>query len=267
MIIRFFIHRKIEAFADAIVKQFATSSEKAFLFPSHGVAARCTRFLHDQSTVSTRDPIKVIDFYPNDDSIAEIGGTGQPSVLPIISAVIFPGAHLRAAKMFWQHSGDGISSRRAEYCHNAFEDGRLIMRRASSENANTDPAITPSKGPRRYQRTDSLDSSFKRQIPSKGNANGYDCVKFVEERFGRNLDISLAASAKLAIRRRIAGALTANVDLDDAVRMSHLPTRMSHVKGFSENDVYLYSCGMSSIFNTHRTLMVCRGQLKSISFG
>ncbi|KAL8705542.1 MAG: hypothetical protein Q9201_001359 [Fulgogasparrea decipioides] len=39
-------------------------------------------------------------------------------------------------------------------------------------------------------------------------------AQFVEERYGRNLDLSLAGKAKLAIRRRIAGALMVDVDLD-----------------------------------------------------
>ena len=127
--------------------------------------------------------------------------------------------------------------------------------------------LSPSKGPRRYQKKDSVSMSAQGTSDLTSNLERKDSVQFVEERFGRNLDVSLAANAKLAIRRRIAGALTANVDLLEALNMSKLPTRKAQVEGFSEDDVYLYPCGMSSIFNTHRTMMACRGPQKSINYG
>jgi len=92
-------------------------------------------------------------------------------------------------------------------------------------------------------------------------------VQFVEERFGRNLDTKLAANAKLAIRRRIAGALTADVDLSEALERTVATGQEREVHGMSVDDVYLYSSGMSAIFNSHRTFMECRGPLKSICFG
>lgn len=215
----------------------------------------------------SRSAVNTVDLYPNDDTAIEDGGADRPIARSIVSAVIFPRTHIRIAKTFWQHSGDGISSRRAEYCHKAFEDGRLIVKRTPIEMTNGNPVMSLSKGPRRYQKNDPLDPSVKKQVTSKGTVDGNDCVRFVEERFGRNLDVSLASSAKVAIRRRIAGVLTANVDLNEVAEMSHPPTRTAHVRGFSEKDVYLYPCGMSAIFNTHRTMMACRGRMKSISFG
>ena len=38
-----------------------------------------------------------------------------------IHAVIFPSELFKAAKIFWQHTGAGISSRRAEYCNSLFD--------------------------------------------------------------------------------------------------------------------------------------------------
>lgn len=92
-------------------------------------------------------------------------------------------------------------------------------------------------------------------------------VQFVEERFGRNLDMSFAMNAKLAIRRRIAGALTADVELEEALELTESTSPGRQVHGFSEHDVYLYPTGMSSIFNVHRVCMSCLGDLKSICFG
>ncbi len=194
----------------------------------------------------------------------------------VASVVIFPQNHNKIAKTFWQHSGDGVSSRRADFCHKAFDEGLLS---SVVDESIEDSAFSPlvlGKGPRRYQKSKSSHSS--RQIPQsrvndhstpKGTATaeGQEYVQFVEERFGRNLDLSLAANAKLAIRRRIAGALTADVELHEALKMTEARAPIRHVYGLSEDDVYLYPSGMSAIFNAHRTMMVTRGELKSICFG
>ena len=89
----------------------------------------------------------------------------------------------------------------------------------------------------------------------------------MEERFGRNLDLSLATNAKLAIRRRIVGSLVANVDLKDALDLSDAAIPTFRGKDLTEDDVYLYPTGMSSIFNTHRIMIKVRGAMKSIMFG
>ena len=264
---RFFVHKSIQAFATAIIQRHGSCRDKAFLFPSHAVSARCVQFLRDQVPSLTAESVRVVDLYPN---AVLLNGGGMPdglSIKPIVSAVLFPRDHANIAKIFWQHSGDGISSRRAEYCHKAFNDGHLAANGATCQQVNGCSSMSPSKGPRRYQKKDSADMSAHKTVDFTGALERKDSVQFVEERFGRNLDVSLAANAKLAIRRRIAGALTANVDLQEALEMSKAPTRNAQVEGFSEDDVYLYPCGMSSIFNTHRTLMACRGLKKSISYG
>lgn len=264
---RFFIHKTIEAFAEAIVQRHGSPMDKAYLFPSHAVSARCVQFLRDQVPSLTAHSVHIVDLYSNAQLPNGAGNSDGASTKPIVSAVLFPQYHAKVAKTFWQHSGDGISSRRAEYCHKAFNDGRLAANGTACEKTNGHSVISPSKGPRRYQKNDSVDTSIHSRGHVTGGLEGRDSVQFVEERFGRNLDVSLAANAKLAIRRRIAGALTANVDLHEALKMSRPPTRKAQVEGFSEDDVYLHPCGMSSIFNTHRTMMACRGPQKSISYG
>lgn len=185
---------------------------------------------------------------------------------PIISAVLFPESHFKIAKTFWQHSGDGISSRRAEYCHKAFSDGRLVVKQLAREQIQPQEDMTRLyKGPRRYQKKPSVDITPESTLD--GALEGRDYVQFIEERFGRNLDLSLADNAKLAIRRRIAGVLTANLELHEALAASGPPSQEDNVDGLSEHDIYLHPSGMSSIFNTHRSMMACRGKRKSISFG
>ena len=201
--------------------------------------------------------LRILDLYPCFDVPKQTDETSNYSRTPFLSAVIFPRTHTAVGKTFWQHSGDGISSRRAEFCHQAFQDGLLSPTchpRAGLE-LSVDRHVSLSKGPKRYQRKQSKKNALREQ------------VRFVEERFGRNLDMSLATNAKLAIRRRITGALTANVELGEALEMTESASPGRQVHGFSEDDVYLYPTGMSSIFNIHRVLLACLGELKSICFG
>ncbi|KAL9097362.1 MAG: hypothetical protein Q9163_006355, partial [Psora crenata] len=254
----FYMHKSIHAFAEAIVQRHGSPSEQAFLFPSHAVAGRCLKFFRTQESFSDiHNTLRIVDLYPNDRE--------EPS----ISAVLCQKVHAKIAKTFWQHSGGGISSRRAEYCHKAFEDGRLGVKLPLIRVVDVNPSTEIlCKGPKRYQKRQCSEYSLaSEQKQRKGSAEGRDYVQFIEERFGRNLDSSMADKAKLAIRRRIAGALTANVDLQEAVQHTHSPTRTAHVEEFSEDDVYLYPCGMNSIFDTHRMMLACRGEMKSISYG
>lgn len=197
----------------------------------------------------------------------------------MVSAVVYPKRHSSIAKSFWQHSGEGISSRRAELCHRAFNDGFLVPRIDSRPNPSGYEHSAPQKslkGPRRYQKDTSAngvnDESNSESRPNPGSSGDPqqttgECAQFVEERYGRNLDLSFAGEAKLAIRRRIAGALTAGVDLNQPTEDVCSGASIGQVPGIFEDDVYLFPSGMSSIFNTHRIMMACRGEMKSICFG
>ncbi|OCL08707.1 cystathionine gamma-synthase [Glonium stellatum] len=262
---RFFIHKSIESFAAAVVEGYGRPGERAMLFPSHAVATRCIDFLHNQAPELGLQQVQIIDLVP---SVEKTQSGVVEEVPPNISAVIFPGEYFKIAKAFWQHSGDGVSSRRAEYCHNLFSKGILIDSKRREET----PRMC--KGPKRYQKKTSIDITGHPPVtksPSPETPNGtaevQEPTQFVEERFGRNLDLSLTSNAKLAIRRRIAGSLTANVGLAEALTLEKDHERSRKVAGFSEDDVYLYPTGMSSIFNSHRNLMATRGQLKSINYG
>lgn len=91
-------------------------------------------------------------------------------------------------------------------------------------------------------------------------------MRFLEERFGRNLDLSLVERAKSAIRRRIAGAMGTDAE-SNAETLPPMAANTRGIADLQESDVYLFPCGMNAIFNTHRAMLQARGDLKSISFG
>lgn len=101
-------------------------------------------------------------------------------------------------------------------------------------------------------------------------------ARYVEERYGRNLDLSLAPLAKLAMRRRIAGVLAEQpgqaIAVEDIQNAPQGGESTRGVQGLTEDDVWLYSCGMNAIFHAHQLVMGTREAEgkpvgKSVCFG
>ncbi|KAF2169532.1 hypothetical protein M409DRAFT_64646 [Zasmidium cellare ATCC 36951] len=268
---RFFIHKLIQKLAASIVAAHGSSdTEQAMLMPSPRCAARCKEFISSQIPKTDPSTIRHLDFVPDPSKIA----TQEPGrVLPKVSAVIYPKESWPAAKVFWQHTGEGISSRRAEFCQRAFDENLLV------EKSSLTPPQTPrlTKGPKRYQRQTSVDLGLtnghaKAPNGSEAATNGdnvLDSEQFIEERFGRNLNAKFAAQAKLAIRKRIAGSLTTNTDLPQSLEepVDRNRERTRDVPEFTVDDVYLFGTGMNAIFTSHRALRLARGEMKSVMYG
>ncbi|KAI6824078.1 PLP-dependent transferase [Hortaea werneckii] len=267
---RFFIHKSIQRLAQAILTQHGnTETENAMLVASKSCGTRCRNFLIKQNPSVDQSVIRILEFVPHPDRTTSADMT---RVRPRLTAVIYPKELWPTAKVFWQHTGEGISSRQAEFCHRAYDDGIMAEHRAVAHSST--PRL--SKGPKRYQRNTSADQTHGNG--ANGHTNGDaaagetgvpDSAQFVEERFGRNLSIAFAAQAKLAIRKRIAGSLTKDMDLPQSLDEPHDSgnERSRDVPGFSVEDVYLYGMGMNAIFNAHRCLMLSRGEMPSVMYG
>lgn len=241
------------------------------LFPSSRAAQRCVEFLLSKDKTKFRADFKILNlgldsYYNSQETLRWIS--------PSISAVLLDVAIFALAKEYWQNTGDGISSRHAEFCHHLFQEGILI------ENSCFKPCPEKyqkvCKGLKRYQKEGNgnraanafmtrLSKGLKLDTPSKYDSEDHEISQFLEERFGRNLDISHVELAKSAIRRRIAGSL----DTEDKFVTNKPQTIQDSRPGarIGEKDVYLWSCGMNSIFQTHQMLMEARGAMKSICFG
>lgn len=241
------------------------------LFPSNKAAKRCAHFM--QMRESPSYTFRVIQLGLD---LTRVTSETLRKLSPTISAVIFPKSSFPIAKQYWQHSGDGISSRRAEFCHGLFDEGLLVEETAMASIPNGHERL--SKGPKRYQRANSVENTATHQYRSgtktQGNvqisadtiSEAKETSQYVEERFGRNLDMSLVNNARSAIKRRIAGSLTDDVDLA-APPTLQMKTSTRGVAALSEDDIYLYQCGMNAIFNAHQLLLETRGPMKSICFG
>lgn len=263
---RFFVHPSIQRLADEIVRRHGDpETETGTLFPSAKTAGVCQSFLLSRLPPGDSTKVRVVNFVPAPHTESE-----SPEITSLLCCVIYPKAYKSIAKQVWQHTGNGVSSRRADFCFSALEDGFLIQEEKASAHTTSS---RPCKGPRRYRGKDSVDGISRGATAHVGasetssasrNQDGREYAQFIEERFGRNLSTSLADQARLAVRRRIAGVLTANVDLNVALEKSSGEGRMA---GLTEDDVFLFPSGMSSIFNAHQILLSARGPMKSVCFG
>ena len=268
---RFFIHLIIQELEQGISKMYGKAGEGVMLFPSPASAKRCQRFLYEKAEKISVTSVRLLNLEP------KVNSKMQDITLSGLYCVFFPKEHSNIARQVWQHSGDGISSRRGDFCLKALKDG-FLHPVAAPARIRSDSLY--SKGPRRYQRGGSQNGIiFQLGTPPEPTENGakepskadQEYTQFVEERFGRNLNPHLAEKAKLAIRRRIAGCLTDDSELEEALGRSS-DSCDHRVPGLTEEDVYLHPSGMSAIFNAHRILLANaqlngRERLRSICFG
>lgn len=261
---RFFVHKSIGAFAKDIISRHGRSGQQAMLFPTPKVARRCLDFIRQRVSPELSGQLGVIDLAL--DTSKDLSALLK-KLSPTMSAVVFPEEVFSIAKQYWQHTGDGTSSRRAEFCHTLFIDHLLVA--TTRAQATHEASGRPFRGPKRYQRPGSIDGTppaNPRTSSPKEPEESLESSQFLEERFGRNLNLSLVERAKSAIRRRIAGALAHEVDLNNGPLPS-MTTNTRGIQGLEEGDVYLYPCGMNAIFNAHRALLRAREPRKSINFG
>ncbi|KAH9074310.1 PLP-dependent transferase [Lactarius deliciosus] len=225
---RFFINLDIRKLSTLLEQKFGTPSESSLLFPSRKSAEACRAFL------AARDVLARVVQHCISDRLC-------------IFLVLFPRDQVSTAKQFWQHTGLGISSRLATRCLSALAS-------ASSPTSSTPPHLKPSAH-RHY-----ASSKPAREPPAE--PLGTDQSVYLEQRYGRNLDVAAAELAKAAMRRRIAGVLVRDggeVEIEVA----------QSVRGVAvtEHDVFLFPTGMSAIWSAHQLALDVRGAKKSVCFG
>lgn len=330
--------------------RFGSAEELCILLPTINCAKSCQAFLASRPTPVTSRYVEwaVRSASPAASALAADDPDAAAKQRTVtVWPCFFPAADFSVAKQFWQHTGDGISSRVAERCLTllgeidgdgnaspsaaqqaaepvvaAAEEADAVSpiigssggRYASkgSRYAVSKPSVNPttsnglitssklrystSKGPSRNSTNSNSDESEPSSL-----ANSLDTVppkpsvsapilkdgrlaidqdedvlaRYVEERYGRNLDLSLAPLAKLAMRRRIAGVLKETPGQAIPVeRMGKSENEESTrgVASLTEEDVWLYPGGMSAIFHAHQLAMGAKASEgkevgKSICFG
>lgn len=238
------------------------------LFPSHKVAEQCRSFMKQYYKEPT-GTLRIAEF-----EIAPIDSASELQKVPI-HIVLFPQDAFPIAKQFWQHAGDIISSRLAEYCLRILDENK---EHAANSNE-SDKSKADLYKPRQTMGSRSR-SHYSTKPSKKTEVKEEEAIEqstYLEERYGRNLPIKFADNAKIALRRRIAGVLIGEEeDLTDIVnKIASIDLKEQRelkgvrgIRGLSEEDVYLYPCGMSAIYHAHQiSMMVGDDSLKSVCFG
>lgn len=158
---RFFIHKSIQKLCRVLKEKYAKEDETCLIFPSYEVAKRCREFCKVKSEGTLRNKIRILQLSTSKPASKEEEAWKRECKIAVVFAEhsLFP-----LMKQYWQHTGEIISSRLAEYV---------------------------------------LDELFEIESKD-GNLVQKQGEEFVEKRFGRSLDFSYADAAKTLIKRRIA---------------------------------------------------------------
>lgn len=166
---RFKIHYKIVELCERVEKDYGRDNESAMLFPTRESARRCRNFINARHPDAS---VRVLQL-----SCPKT----NPGALDVkVNVVFFQSDLFPVAKQYWQHTGEGISSRHAQYFLESLydEDQEKVQRDEASSTVTTQPQET-----------------------------------FVEERFGRYLPVNLANEAKPALKIRISQEVSKKTDV------------------------------------------------------
>ncbi|KAI5961258.1 STR2 [Candida pseudojiufengensis] len=240
---RFFIHQSIQKLCRKLENKYGRQGEKCLVFPSYKVAKRCREFIKNHSKEKVQ--LRVLQLSTNDpvtdtEKSTKIGTT--------IGVVFFPHNLFPLAKNYWQHSGEGISSRMGEYVlKELFEKdkdviglrGNLKQELQAQKIQLKSPSITASRA---------SGTGVNEDVEKEFNT-------FIEQKYGRVLDFKFAKEAKRALRRRISGEIEQGCN--------HSGSRL-----VDESDVYLFPSGMATVFYAHHALLnISDKPGKSVCFG
>jgi cystathionine gamma-synthase len=280
---RFFVHRSIQKLANVAANHLEARlkdpSDSCYLYPTARTAQGAVDFL------AARTPS--VCAYILDWQITE--------ATTIYCVFTDATTGFKTQKQYWQHAGDGISSRLAEDCLHALgvpinpssptpTSAHLsspIMRGFSRNKHYSAKSSAALQAIMASTSTSTQEAAAEHDSANLPGQKEEETTTYIEERYARNLSASQAPLAKLALKRRIAGVLKesslqqpgtpsttaaqiASTDLNGAAQsIIAEPTSTNEdlqpsdrgVSGLTEDDVYLYPGGMSAIFHSFMTIL------------
>ncbi|KAK6456150.1 cystathionine gamma-synthase [Scheffersomyces xylosifermentans] len=259
---RFFIHSSIQKLSKKIEAKYGRDGERCMIFPSYKVAKRCRKFIKEKTDIDN-PVIRVLQLSTPAPASEDEKSTVIEST---IGVVFFPASEYPLAKNYWQHSGEGISSRMGEY----------VLRELFEKDSSRSTSPTPSSGFRAansnlkhelqvqqiQRRSPSISASIRSPSVTQNEETEKEFNTFIEQKFGRVLDLKFAKEAKIALRRRICGKV------DKSHNQIEEMEKARRGKNLSETDVYLFPSGMATIFYAHQVLLeLSKEPKKSVCFG
>ncbi|KAF4877656.1 Cystathionine gamma-synthase [Colletotrichum siamense] len=263
---RFFIHRSIESFAQTVASNFShTPGQRAMLFPNKYAAQLCVEFLHAHAPAPALVGIETVALVVDD---CNPDAVYWKPLSPSIAAVSFHPDAFKYAKQFWQHSGLGVSSRRAEFCHCLLQQALLVpeyrVQSTKQMNSHGPPLYYPPESKKEI--LSSSESGISQPLRGIMRQEPMPCAK---KGFGQEVEILLSDSkkAKEVLQQRIASMLRPHLNAHaESGTTIEVGPRSSSTHDLTD-DVYIFPTGMSAIFHTHQFLLGTHRNMKSISFG
>ncbi|KOG98709.1 cystathionine gamma-synthase [Saccharomyces eubayanus] len=266
---RFFVHKSIKKLCEVLCAKYSMENETCLCFPSYKIANRCREFIKVKTGLSTKVRILQLCTPKPMNQEEKLWRRECKITVVFVDQEIFP-----VMKQYWQHTGEIVSSRMAEYILHELEVKENLKSTGTASNI------------RKYAAEDE----------SRVNE------EYVETRFGRNLNFLAADKAKFLIRKRIATKVVEKLDsesVSDLFSFEHynegngpfnagsgepfgesqlnsdVPAETFNSTGESSTsstfedisrddlnyhvnpntDVYLFPSGMASIFTAHRLLL------------
>ncbi|KAF9404846.1 hypothetical protein BGZ94_003908 [Podila epigama] len=286
---RFFVSLKVKELIAVCEKKYGKPNEASFLWPSRKVAERCRQFIEHyhkpgpDAPADARTPVRIVEFTIHAPT-AEV----KPWLKYVkVFATFFPKEAFTFGKQFWQHAGEIVTSRQATHCLRwlklkAEEEQQEAAALHNGGGSRGSAAVRMPRVNRHYSATKSTtlgstggagdlngavasiqlkneteNSDEDKPVEEADGIDSRDYEVYVEERYGRNLDLSFAPKAKVALQRRIASQVS-----------HHAGSSWTGTGDYvTENDVYLHPTGMSAIYNAHRIALTLFPKRKSICFG
>ncbi|TAQ87648.1 hypothetical protein B7494_g4010 [Chlorociboria aeruginascens] len=124
---RFFIHHSIVKLAERLVRKYRPGRKGAegILFPTRNIAEECWKYLVRKAGKNDGSlNVEVLSFMMDRECLRHEKTVDLNCAE--LHMVIYGADLFSLAKAFWQHTGDGISSRYSFFCTDHFEDLQLV---------------------------------------------------------------------------------------------------------------------------------------------
>ncbi|KAJ3216816.1 hypothetical protein HDU67_008902 [Dinochytrium kinnereticum] len=269
---RFVYHPSVKQLFTECEAKFAKTFERCLVFPSRRCASECRDFIKrlspslapqtDLDVLTICNTVRIAEFTLMQQHSATSPKASDPiahliSGPVVLFIVLFDQRLARVAKQFWQHSGEGISTRFAVFCLNI-----IAKNRRSIEFSGTSP---DSWSAQKYlQFPNNADDQKFVQEHARRVASESEMDVFVEERYGRNLDLRMVQHAQTVLKKRIAGLLG---DEGSQTSPASSVPQFRNMDALTEAEVFLFPCGMSAIYNAHRAILHMRPNKQTAQFG
>lgn len=248
---RYFIHGLIQELAKAIEAKYGRDGESCMIFASYNCAKRCREYIKS-NTENKLILVRVLQL-STPPPATEVEKQSRMELT--IGIVFFPSAEFPLAKQYWTFAGEGVSLRMAEY----------VTKELFGEE---EPRRTRTKQELQAEKIQKKSPSILASMRTNSQGQNEEVEKefntFIEQKYGRVLDLQFAADAKLALKRRISGraAHSLREQLEE-------PESEESKRGIflHEKDVFLYPTGMAAIFHAHQAALHIDEPKKSVCFG